>query len=116
MVAGCLLDSSAPRGPPDVPPRNPAMSRLNGRLPGSHAASDHERDPDLEPSCLVRTPSGNFYNIPSKSTSAGIVKSDLVERRSETSRKYTWETVFSLSFVSILYFEIDSSLVVYRKI
>lgn len=40
------------------------MSRLNGRLPGSHAASDHERDPDLEPSCLVRTPSGNFYNIP----------------------------------------------------
>ncbi|KAL0106849.1 hypothetical protein PUN28_015411 [Cardiocondyla obscurior] len=61
---GCLLDSSAPRGPPDVPPRNPAMSRLNGRLPGSHAASDHERDPDLEPSCLVRTPSGNFYNIP----------------------------------------------------
>jgi len=66
IVAGCLLDSSAPRGPPDVPPRNPAMSRLNGRLPGSHAASDHERDPDLEPSCLVRTPSGNFYNIPSE--------------------------------------------------
>lgn len=66
VVAGCLLDSSAPRGPPDVPPRNPAMSRLNGRLPGSHAASDHERDPDLEPSCLVRTPSGNFYNIPSE--------------------------------------------------
>nr|XP_050846417.1 teneurin-m isoform X5 [Vespula vulgaris] len=61
---GCLLDNSAPRGPPDVPPRNPTMSRLNGRLPGSHAASDHERDPDLEPSCLVRTPSGNFYNIP----------------------------------------------------
>lgn len=66
VVSGCLLDSSAPRGPPDVPPRNPAMSRLNGRLPGSHAASDHERDPDLEPSCLVRTPSGNFYNIPSE--------------------------------------------------
>ncbi|KAG7197898.1 hypothetical protein KM043_016142 [Ampulex compressa] len=63
-VDGCLLDNSAPRGPPDVPPRNPTMSRLNGRLPGSHAASDHERDPDLEPSCLVRTPSGNFYNIP----------------------------------------------------
>ncbi|KAK2581810.1 hypothetical protein KPH14_002280 [Odynerus spinipes] len=61
---GCLLDNSAPRGPPDVPPRNPTMSRLNGRLPGSHAASDHERDPDLEPSCLVRTPSGNFYNLP----------------------------------------------------
>ncbi|XP_032454288.1 teneurin-m isoform X5 [Nasonia vitripennis] len=63
---GCLLDSAAPRVPPDVPPRNPTMSRLNGRLPGSHAASDHERDPDLEPSCLVRTPSGNFYNISKK--------------------------------------------------
>ncbi|XP_024943143.1 teneurin-m isoform X4 [Cephus cinctus] len=61
---GCLLDNAAPRGPPDVPPRNPTMSRLNGRLPGSHAASDHERDPDFVPSCLVRTPSGNFINIP----------------------------------------------------
>ncbi|XP_074109179.1 teneurin transmembrane protein Ten-m isoform X3 [Cotesia typhae] len=64
---GCLLDNSAPRGPPDVPPRNPTMSRLNGRLPGSHA-SDHDRDLDLEPSCLVRTPSGNFYNKPPKNT------------------------------------------------
>lgn len=72
------MDSSAPRGPPDVPPRNPAMSRLNGRLPGSHAASDHERDPELEPSCLVRTPSGNFYNIPSESAQTGIVESDLL--------------------------------------
>ncbi|XP_076630830.1 teneurin transmembrane protein Ten-m isoform X5 [Colletes latitarsis] len=61
---GCLLDNSAPRGPPDVPPRNPTMSRVNGRLPGSHAVSDHERDPDLQPSCLVRTPSGGFYSIP----------------------------------------------------
>ncbi|KOC67559.1 Teneurin-3 [Habropoda laboriosa] len=61
---GCLLDNSAPRGPPDVPPRNPTMSRVNGRLPGSHAASDHERDPDLQPSCLVRTSSGGFYSIP----------------------------------------------------
>ncbi|XP_034946583.1 teneurin-m isoform X3 [Chelonus insularis] len=61
---GCLLDNSAPRGPPDVPPRNPTMNRLNGRLPGSHTTSEHDRDPDLEPSCLVRTPSGNFYNIP----------------------------------------------------
>ncbi|XP_044012894.1 teneurin-m isoform X2 [Aphidius gifuensis] len=61
---GCLLDNTAPRGPPDVPPRNPTMSRLNGRIPGSHAASEYERDPDLEPSCLVRTPSGNVYNIP----------------------------------------------------
>ncbi|XP_076182266.1 teneurin transmembrane protein Ten-m isoform X3 [Ptiloglossa arizonensis] len=60
----CLLDNSAPRGPPDVPPRNPTMSRVNGRLPGSHAVSDHERDPDLQPSCLVRTPSGGFYSIP----------------------------------------------------
>ncbi|XP_060530352.1 teneurin-m isoform X2 [Cylas formicarius] len=56
---GCLLDS-APR-PPDVPPRNPAMNRLNGRL-----ASAPPQDPnqDFEPSCLVRTPSGNVY-IPS---------------------------------------------------
>ncbi|KAH1028031.1 hypothetical protein HUJ05_001438 [Dendroctonus ponderosae] len=55
----CLLDS-APR-PPDVPPRNPTMSRLNGRL-----ASAPPQDPnqDFEPSCLVRTPSGNVY-IPS---------------------------------------------------
>ena len=65
-VTGCLLDNSAPRGPPDVPPRNPTMSRVNGRLPGSHAASDHERDPDLQPSCLVRTSSGGFYSIPSE--------------------------------------------------
>ncbi|XP_076273630.1 teneurin transmembrane protein Ten-m isoform X3 [Rhynchophorus ferrugineus] len=52
----CLLDS-APR-PPDVPPRNPTMSRLNGRL-----ASAPPQDPnqDFEPSCLVRTPSGNVY-------------------------------------------------------
>ena len=66
FFTGCLLDNTAPRGPPDVPPRNPTMSRLNGRLPGSHGASDHERDPDIEPSCLVRTPSGNFYNIGSE--------------------------------------------------
>ncbi|CAL7949137.1 unnamed protein product [Xylocopa violacea] len=61
---GCLLDSSAPRGPPDVPPRNPTMSRINGRLPASHAVSDHERDPDIQPSCLVRATSGSFYNVP----------------------------------------------------
>ncbi|OAD52325.1 Teneurin-3 [Eufriesea mexicana] len=61
---GCLLDNSAPRGPPDVPPRNPTMSRVNGRLPGSHAASDHERDPDLQPACLVRNSSGGFYSMP----------------------------------------------------
>ncbi|XP_043476119.1 teneurin-m isoform X2 [Leptopilina heterotoma] len=61
---GCMLDSTASRGPPNVPPRNPTMSRLNGRLPGNQTTSDHERDPDLEPSCLIRSPSGNFYNIP----------------------------------------------------
>lgn len=66
LLSGCLLDSAAPRVPPDVPPRNPTMSRLNGRLPGNHVVSDHERDPDLEPNCLVRTPSGNFYNISSE--------------------------------------------------
>ncbi|XP_065159892.1 teneurin-m isoform X3 [Atheta coriaria] len=53
---GCLLDSAT--RPPDVPPRNPTMSRLNGRL-----ASAPPVDPsqDFEPSCLVRTPSGNVY-------------------------------------------------------
>lgn len=93
------MDSSAPRGPPDVPPRNPAMSRLNGRLPGSHAASDHERDPDLEPSCVVRTPSGNFYNIPSESVrKQGSL--GLIYGRGERGRAAgatpasTWETVF----------------------
>ncbi|KRT84279.1 hypothetical protein AMK59_1135, partial [Oryctes borbonicus] len=52
----CLLDSAT--RPPDVPPRNPTMSRLNGRL-----ASAPPDDPsqDFEPSCLVRTPSGSVY-------------------------------------------------------
>ncbi|XP_039745810.1 teneurin-m isoform X3 [Pararge aegeria] len=53
----CLLDG--PRPPPDVPPRNPTMSRLNGRITGNPADLV-----DFEPSCLVRTPSGNFY-VPS---------------------------------------------------
>ena len=84
FVTGCLLDGGATRGPPDVPPRNPTMSRLNGRLPAScnnvtsqqlqqqqqhhlqTSPTDLDRDPDLEPSCLVRTPSGNFYNISSE--------------------------------------------------
>lgn len=57
-VAGCILDSA----PPDVPPRNPSMSRLNGRPGGLLGSMD--RDGDFEPSCLVRTPSGNVY-IPS---------------------------------------------------
>ncbi|XP_063635683.1 teneurin-m isoform X6 [Cydia splendana] len=53
----CLLDGTRP--PPDVPPRNPTMSRLNGRITGNPADLA-----DFEPSCLVRTPSGNFY-VPS---------------------------------------------------
>lgn len=43
-----------------MPPRNPTMSRMNGRVQG--IAND--LDMDFEPSCLVRTPSGNVY-IPS---------------------------------------------------
>lgn len=43
-----------------MPPRNPTMSRMNGRVQG--IAND--LDLDFEPSCLVRTPSGNVY-IPS---------------------------------------------------
>ncbi|XP_026326589.1 teneurin-m isoform X4 [Hyposmocoma kahamanoa] len=53
----CLLEGTRP--PPDVPPRNPTMSRLNGRITGNPADLG-----DFEPSCLVRTPSGNFY-VPS---------------------------------------------------
>ncbi|CAH0721405.1 unnamed protein product, partial [Brenthis ino] len=53
----CLLEGTRP--PPDVPPRNPTMSRLNGRITGNPADLA-----DFEPSCLVRTPSGNFY-VPS---------------------------------------------------
>ncbi|KAI5732577.1 hypothetical protein M8J76_001881 [Diaphorina citri] len=56
--------------PPDVPPRNPpTMNRLNGRLAGGggslhHPPPHHLHDrgePEFEPSCLVRTPSGNVY-------------------------------------------------------
>lgn len=56
IVSGCLLDG-VPR-PPDVPPRNPTMSRLNGRLATAPPADPSQ---DFEPSCLVRTPSGNVY-------------------------------------------------------
>lgn len=49
-----------PTAPPDVPPRNPTMSRINGRVTGNPS----ELGVDFEPSCLVRTPSGNVY-IPS---------------------------------------------------
>lgn len=56
-ISGCLIE-----GPnaPDVPPRNPTMSRMNGRVQGIV----NDLDMDFEPSCLVRTPSGNVY-IPS---------------------------------------------------
>lgn len=92
VVAGCLLDNSAPRGPPDVPPRNPTMSRVNGRLPGSHAASDHERDPDLQPSCLVRTSSGSFYNIPSEFP-RGLLAPIHGKREREKGVTKTWERI-----------------------
>ncbi|XP_053675682.1 teneurin-m [Anopheles nili] len=56
----CLLDGVPPSAPPDVPPRNPTMNRMNGRVTGNPT----ELGVDFEPSCLVRTPSGNVY-IPS---------------------------------------------------
>ncbi|XP_037907848.1 teneurin-m isoform X3 [Hermetia illucens] len=55
---GCLLDGVTPSAPPDVPPRNPTMNRMNGR------GNPNDLNVDFEPSCLVRTPSGNVY-IPS---------------------------------------------------
>lgn len=59
---GYLLEGVAPTAPPDVPPRNPTMSRVNnGRLV---PANSNDLGVDFEPSCLVRTPSGNVY-IPS---------------------------------------------------
>lgn len=60
LFPGCLLDGAMPTAPPDVPPRNPTMSRMNGRVTGNPS----ELGVDFEPSCLVRTPSGNVY-IPS---------------------------------------------------
>lgn len=61
LFTGCLIDGSQSHiNAPDVPPRNPTMSRMNGRVQG--IAND--LDMDFEPSCLVRTPSGNVY-IPS---------------------------------------------------
>lgn len=60
VFPGCLLEGPATphtHHAPDVPPRNPTMSRMNGRIP-------NDLDMDFEPSCLVRTPSGNVY-IPS---------------------------------------------------
>lgn len=56
---------------PDVPPRNPTMSRMNmnGRIQGL----SNDLDLDFEPSCLVRTPSGNVY-IPSGNLSKDILR------------------------------------------
>ena len=60
FLPGFLLDGVTPSAPPDVPPRNPTMNRMNnGRL-----VAGNPNDLDFEPSCLVRTPSGNVY-IPS---------------------------------------------------
>ena len=62
FILGFLLEGVTPSAPPDVPPRNPTMSRMNnGRLV---AANPNDLGVDFEPSCLVRTPSGNVY-IPS---------------------------------------------------
>lgn len=60
IVTGCLLDGVPPSAPPDVPPRNPTMNRMNGRVQGNPT----DLAVEFEPSCLVRTPSGNIY-IPS---------------------------------------------------
>ncbi|XP_072158624.1 teneurin-m isoform X3 [Bemisia tabaci] len=56
---GCLLDPH----PPDVPPRNPTMNRLPVRLGDIPLPHTHhtDLDDDFEPSCIVRTPSGNVY-------------------------------------------------------
>lgn len=72
--SGCLLDGVPPSAPPDVPPRNPTMSRMNGRVTGNPT----ELGVDFEPSCLVRTPSGNVY-IPSGNL--GMSPSTLSRRR-----------------------------------
>lgn len=57
LFTGSLLDSA----PPDVPPRNPSMNRLNGRVATGIMGNPADRDGDFEPSYLVRTPSGNVY-------------------------------------------------------
>ncbi|KAL7013311.1 hypothetical protein ACKWTF_015326 [Chironomus riparius] len=80
---GCLLDGSQSHiGAPDVPPRNPTMSRMNGRVQG--IAND--LDMDFEPSCLVRTPSGNVY-IPSGNltTNKNINKGSQIDYKSNIS-------------------------------
>ncbi|EDV97176.1 teneurin-m isoform X2 [Drosophila grimshawi] len=63
---GFLLEGVTPTAPPDVPPRNPTMSRMNNArlIAGAVANNPNDLGVDFEPSCLVRTPSGNVY-IPS---------------------------------------------------
>lgn len=66
LFAGFLLEGVTPTAPPDVPPRNPTMSRMNNTrlIAGAVANNPNDLNVDFEPSCLVRTPSGNVY-IPS---------------------------------------------------
>lgn len=66
LFAGFLLEGVTPTAPPDVPPRNPTMSRMNNArlIAGAVANNPNDLGVDFEPSCLVRTPSGNVY-IPS---------------------------------------------------
>lgn len=66
FFAGFLLEGVTPTAPPDVPPRNPTMSRMNNArlIAGGVANNPNDLGVDFEPSCLVRTPSGNVY-IPS---------------------------------------------------
>ncbi|XP_071453131.1 teneurin-m isoform X1 [Hetaerina americana] len=77
---GCLLDSALP---PEVPPRNPAMNRHNGRsATGVGIGSTGEGD--FEPSCLVRTPSGNVY-IPTDFSFSDVPKSSPMDYKSNSS-------------------------------
>ncbi|XP_055317051.1 teneurin-m isoform X2 [Sitodiplosis mosellana] len=66
LEPGCLLDGVAASAPPDVPPRNPTMNRMNGRVTGNPS----DLGVDFEPSCLVRTPSGSVY-IPNLNINKG---------------------------------------------
>ncbi|KAK9876572.1 hypothetical protein WA026_013952 [Henosepilachna vigintioctopunctata] len=75
---GCLLDGGPIHRPPDVPPRNPTMSRLNGRL----ASAPPLDAQDFEPSCLVRTPSGTVYIPPG---TLGISKNPALDYKSNSS-------------------------------
>ncbi|KAL7734619.1 hypothetical protein ACLKA6_010925 [Drosophila palustris] len=70
-LPGFLLEGVTPTAPPDVPPRNPTMSRMNNArlIAGAVANNPNDLGVDFEPSCLVRTPSGNVY-IPSGNINA----------------------------------------------